>query len=204
MEVGGVIGHAEVRIGDSVVMLFDRSQGPRTPAFLRLYVSDDATVLSRASERGARVVTEPTELFWGDRVSRFEDPFGNLWWIHQRAAEPSEEEINRRLGVPVLVLVKKHGVRAERGCRTPCVSSPTCEDPKNPRVGRGPGRRWLFEFRETGRADVRGEQRAGRSLRRGHRGGCEGRPQGQSLRVAVQLRRGRRLETEGGRRQDAR
>jgi len=103
MEVGGVIGHAEVRIGDSVVMLFDKPQWPRTPSFLRLYVPDDAGVLSRAIARGARIVTEPTELFWGDRVSRFEDPFGNLWWIHQRVAEPSEEEINRRLSDPTFI-----------------------------------------------------------------------------------------------------
>lgn len=103
MEVGGVIGHAEVRIGDSVVMLFDKPEWPRTPSFLRLYVPDDAAVLARAVEHGATVVTEPTELFWGDRVSRFEDPFGNLWWIHQRVAEPSEEEMSRRLADPAFV-----------------------------------------------------------------------------------------------------
>ena len=97
------IGHAEVRIGDSVVMLFDRPNWPGTPAFLRLYVADDAEIIKRAVERGSRVVTEPTELFWGDRVSRFEDPFGNLWWIHQRVAEPTEEEMNARLQDPAFV-----------------------------------------------------------------------------------------------------
>ncbi|MER7585948.1 VOC family protein [Micromonospora sp. NPDC127501] len=100
MEVDGWIGHAEVRIGDSVVMMFDKPQWPATPAFLRLYVADDAEVLRRAVERGANVVTEPTELFWGDRVSRFRDPLGNLWWIHQRVAEPTEEEMGRRLDDP--------------------------------------------------------------------------------------------------------
>jgi uncharacterized glyoxalase superfamily protein PhnB len=100
MEVDGVIGHAEVRIGDSVVMMFDKPDWPPTPAFLRVYVADDAEVLRRAAERGATVVTEPTELFWGDRVSRFRDPFGNLWWIHQRVAELTEEEIGRRLEDP--------------------------------------------------------------------------------------------------------
>jgi PhnB protein len=100
MEVDGVIGHAEVRIGDSVVMMFDRPDWPPTPAFLRLYVADDAEVLRRAVARGATIVTEPTELFWGDRVSRFRDPFGNLWWIHQRVTEVSDEEMNRRLTDP--------------------------------------------------------------------------------------------------------
>ncbi|SCG53740.1 VOC family protein [Micromonospora halophytica] len=102
MEVDGLIGHAEVRVGDSVVMLFDQPQWPATPTFLRLYVADDADVLGRAVARGATVVTEPTELFWGDRVSRFRDPFGNLWWVHQRVAEPTEEELGRRLVDPVL------------------------------------------------------------------------------------------------------
>lgn len=100
MEVDGVIGHAEVRIGDSVVMLFDKPQWPAVPTFLRLYVADDAEVLRRAVERGGTVITEPTELFWGDRVSRFRDPFGNLWWIHQRVAEPDEAELNRRMMDP--------------------------------------------------------------------------------------------------------
>ncbi|TDC43958.1 VOC family protein [Micromonospora sp. KC213] len=103
VDVGGVIGHAEVRIGDSVVMMFDRPHWPRTPAFLRLYVADDAEVLRRAVERGASVVTAPTEMFWGDRVSRFRDPFGHLWWIHQRVAEPTEEELNQRLHDPKFV-----------------------------------------------------------------------------------------------------
>jgi len=97
------IGHAEVRIGDSVVMLFDQPNWPPTPGFLRLYVADDAEILKRAKHNGAVVVTEPTELFWGDRVSRFRDPFGNLWWIHQRITEPSEEEMNARLQDPVFL-----------------------------------------------------------------------------------------------------
>jgi len=97
------IDHAEVRVGDSVVMLFDRTDWPRTPAFLRLYVADDAEVLKRATERGAAVVTEPTELFWGDRVSRFTDPFGNLWWVHQRVAEPTPDELNARMRDPAFI-----------------------------------------------------------------------------------------------------
>ncbi|MEJ3742895.1 VOC family protein [Actinomycetes bacterium KLBMP 9797] len=113
MEVDGVIGHAEVRIGDSVVMMFDKPQWPDTPAFLRLYVADDAEVLSRAVGRGATVITEPTELFWGDRVSRFRDPFGNLWWIHQRVAEPSEQEMNQRLSDPRFVKAMEYVQSAE-------------------------------------------------------------------------------------------
>ena len=97
------IGHAEVRVGDSVVMLFDVPGWPETPAFLRLYVADDAEILRRAVQRGARVITEPAELFWGDRVSRFADPFGNLWWIHQRVAEPAAEELDARMRDPAFI-----------------------------------------------------------------------------------------------------
>jgi uncharacterized glyoxalase superfamily protein PhnB len=97
------IGHAEVRIGDSVVMLFDHPGWPGTPAFLRLYVADDAEILGRAVDRGSRVVTEPTEMFWGDRVSRFADPFGNLWWLHQRVAEPTAEELDARMQDPKFI-----------------------------------------------------------------------------------------------------
>lgn len=97
------IGHAEVRIGDSVVMLFDVPDWPKTPAFLRLYVEDDHATLEKATKLGATVVTEPTELFWGDRISRFTDPFGNLWWIHQRVTEPTAEELNERMRDPKFV-----------------------------------------------------------------------------------------------------
>jgi uncharacterized glyoxalase superfamily protein PhnB len=118
IEIGRVgeapeIGHAEVRVGDSVVMLFDRPGWGRTPTFLRLYVADDAEVLKRATERGARVVTEPTELFWGDRVSRFEDPFGNLWWLHQRVAEPTEDELVARMQDPAFVKAMEYVQSAE-------------------------------------------------------------------------------------------
>jgi len=104
MEFDGVVGHAEVRIGDSVVMLFDsRPNWPATPGFLRLYVADDAEVLHRAVERGATVVTEPTELFFGDRVSRFRDPFGNLYWIHQHLLDVTPELAEQRLSDPKFV-----------------------------------------------------------------------------------------------------
>jgi uncharacterized glyoxalase superfamily protein PhnB len=97
------IGHAEVRIGDSVVMMFDHPKWPETPGFLRIYVADDAATLAKATAWGSTVVTEPTELFWGDRVSRFSDPFGNLWWVHQRVAEPTPEELAARMQDPAFV-----------------------------------------------------------------------------------------------------
>ncbi len=75
----GGIGHAEVRIGDSVVMMFDAPEGwPDTPAFLRLYVEDGDAAYQRALQAGAAPVTEMTTLFFGDRVGRVRDPLGNI------------------------------------------------------------------------------------------------------------------------------
>jgi uncharacterized glyoxalase superfamily protein PhnB len=75
----GAIGHAEVRIGDSVVMLFDSKQEwPETPAFLRLYVEECDATYQQALKSGATSVTKPTNMPWGDRVARVRDPLGNL------------------------------------------------------------------------------------------------------------------------------
>ena len=95
----GTIGHAEVRIGDSVVMMFDaRPDWPDTPAFLRLYVADGDATFQQAQEAGATPVTEMTHLFWGDRVGRVRDPLGNLWWIQERVEDVSLDELERRAG----------------------------------------------------------------------------------------------------------
>ena len=95
----GGIGHAEVRIGDAVVMMFDAGpEWPETPAFLRLYVDDADETFRRAVEAGATPVTDPVELAFGERVCRVRDPFGNFWWIHTRIAELDWNEMERRMG----------------------------------------------------------------------------------------------------------
>lgn len=105
----GSIGHAEVRIGDAVVMMFDGpGDWPDTPAFLRLYAPDGDAVFQRAVAAGGSPVTEMTELFWGDRVGRVRDPFGNLYWIQTRVAEPSPDEIARRAAMPEFVAAMEY------------------------------------------------------------------------------------------------
>lgn len=97
----GSIGHAEVRIGDAIVMLFDsREDWPPTPTFLRLYVPDADETFRRAVAAGGTPVTEVTHLAFGDRIGRVRDPFGNLWWIMTRVEDVPEEEIWRRFGDP--------------------------------------------------------------------------------------------------------
>jgi PhnB protein len=80
-------------------MGFDaKPEWPDTPAFLRLYVADADAVHRQALDAGATSVTEVTHLFWGDRVGRVRDPFGNLWWIQSRVEEVDPEEMQRRAG----------------------------------------------------------------------------------------------------------
>jgi PhnB protein len=95
----GSIGHAEFRIGDSVMMAFDATEEwPDTPGFFRLYVEDADEVHRRALEAVATSVTEVTHLFWGDRVGRVRDSYGNLWWIQARVEEVEPAEMERRAG----------------------------------------------------------------------------------------------------------
>jgi uncharacterized glyoxalase superfamily protein PhnB len=100
----GRIGHAEARIGDAVVLAFDSPAGwAGTPAFLRLYVPDSEETQRRAIGAGATEVTRQTVLFFGDRVGRVRDPFGNLWWIQTRLENLDEAELARRARLPEYV-----------------------------------------------------------------------------------------------------
>jgi PhnB protein len=87
----GSIGHAEVRIGDFIVLLFDaKDTWPDTPALLRLYVDDVDEVFDKALRAGATAVTELRDFAWGDRMGRIRDPLGNIWWLaeHVEDVEP--------------------------------------------------------------------------------------------------------------------
>lgn len=79
----GTIGHAEVTVGDSVLMAFDaKTEWPAMPGLLSVYVDDVDAVLARAVEAGASVVTElTTSRIVGGRGCRIKDPQGNIWWL---------------------------------------------------------------------------------------------------------------------------
>jgi PhnB protein len=102
---GGSVMHAEVRIGDSVLMLSDEnpSQGTVAPASLGgspvhilMYVEDVDTGYRQAIEGGAKEVMPPADMFWGDRFGKFIDPFGHNWSIATHVENVSPEEMNRR------------------------------------------------------------------------------------------------------------
>ena len=110
----GRIEHAEVRIGDSVVMMFDaRPDWPPTPSFLRLYVPDADAVHRQAVAAGGTSVTEVTHLLSGDRTGRVRDPLGNLWWIQTRIEELTLKEMEQRLGDPAFTKAMEYAQSAE-------------------------------------------------------------------------------------------
>jgi PhnB protein len=80
----GRLIHAELRLGDSLLLVSDALDGWAThPAFLQLWVGDVAAVLERATARGGRVITPPTPFYGSVTLARLEDPWGNLWWLYQ-------------------------------------------------------------------------------------------------------------------------
>jgi len=101
LDPDGDIGHVEVEIGDSVIMLFDAKPGwPPTPAHLRVYVGDATAAVDQAVAAGARVVTKPTMLAFGERVARVRDPQGHLWWLHEQVEDVTPEELAQRIADP--------------------------------------------------------------------------------------------------------
>jgi PhnB protein len=94
---GSSINHVEVEVGDCPLLLFDAGPGwPPTPSHLRVYVADVEQAVAAAVGHGGRVVTEPTELAFGDVVARVRDGQGHLWWVHQHVEDVGLEEMGRR------------------------------------------------------------------------------------------------------------
>jgi uncharacterized glyoxalase superfamily protein PhnB len=84
----GTLIHAEVKIGNSLLMVADRKAGwPFTPALTQVYVADPEETMRRAVERGATVVTPVSPFYGGYGIARFLDPWHNLWWLFFPAAE---------------------------------------------------------------------------------------------------------------------
>jgi PhnB protein len=101
----GRVGHAELTLGDSVIMLADEypdmeARGPvalgGTPVSLLVYVEDADGVFERAIQAGARALRPVEDRFYGDRVGRFEDPFGHRWDVSTHIEDVPPEEMSRR------------------------------------------------------------------------------------------------------------
>jgi PhnB protein len=101
----GKIGHAELAIGDSVLMLADEYpdmgiRGPKafggSPVVLAIYVDDVDAVVAKATGAGATIQRPIEDRFYGDRVGQIEDPFGHVWSVQTHIEDVSPEEMRRR------------------------------------------------------------------------------------------------------------
>ncbi|MEU8946300.1 VOC family protein [Streptomyces sp. NPDC048489] len=98
----GLIGHAEIRVGDTVVLAFDRrADWPRMPSLLRVFVADPDRAFARAVAAGGQVVTALMDDAFGQRGGRVKDPFGTIWWVVGRVEDVTEDEMWARLREPV-------------------------------------------------------------------------------------------------------
>jgi uncharacterized glyoxalase superfamily protein PhnB len=93
----GRIMHAEVRVGDSIVMLGEAKEGfPPRPCSLYVYVEDVDAAYRRALHAGASSLMEPADQFYGDRNAGVVDAEGTQWWIGARVEDVPPEELQRR------------------------------------------------------------------------------------------------------------
>ncbi len=93
----GSIRHAELKIGNSMIMLGQaRDQWKPRPAGFYLYVPDCDGTYKRAMQAGAKSLMEPADQFYGDRNAGVEDAAGNQWWIATHIEDVSPEELQRR------------------------------------------------------------------------------------------------------------
>jgi PhnB protein len=106
MEHEGKIGHAEIKIGDSPIMLADEqptmgSVSPQTlggtPVSLMIYVEDVDTIYKQAIDAGGVELKALQDQFYGDRSGTLKDPFGHVWTIATHKEDVSPEEMDKRL-----------------------------------------------------------------------------------------------------------
>ena len=106
LPMGDRIGHAEIRIGDSVVMLSDewpdmgklgpKARGGATSSMM-VYVEDVDAAYARATAAGATAERPPEDQFWGDRMGSLIDPFGHSWSLATHVEDVAEDEMQRRM-----------------------------------------------------------------------------------------------------------
>jgi PhnB protein len=101
----GKIGHAELKIGDTIIFLSDElpNMGNKSPqtlggttASLYLYVQDVDSAFQKAVDAGGKTTMPVTDMFWGDRYGQFVDPFGHMWGISTHKEDLTDEETGKR------------------------------------------------------------------------------------------------------------
>jgi len=102
----GRVGHAEIRLGDSLIMLSDEfpefgGKAPEalggSPVSIHLYVEDVDAFVKKAVAAGARELKPVANQFYGDRSGQLQDPFGHLWWVATHKEDVASDEMQRRV-----------------------------------------------------------------------------------------------------------
>ncbi|OLE57159.1 MAG: hypothetical protein AUI36_14900 [Cyanobacteria bacterium 13_1_40CM_2_61_4] len=92
------VGHAEVKIGNSMIMMADSTtQYTPIPSQLYVYVDNVDDAYRRAMRAGGTSEQEPTTQFYGDRTAAVKDPTGNVWWIATHVEDLSPQEMEKRM-----------------------------------------------------------------------------------------------------------
>ena len=90
----GKLIHAEVSVGDSMILIADSKEDWLfTPAFPQVYVNNIQETLNRAEQEGAKIVTPVSDFYYGIRLARFQDSWGNIWWLYEQGREPEKKTI---------------------------------------------------------------------------------------------------------------
>ena len=92
----GKIMHAELKVGDSMVMVSDAMTNPATSSSIHLYVQDADAAWTRATTAGAKVEMPIADMFWGDRYGVVSDKWGNRWGIATHKEDVPPEEMGKR------------------------------------------------------------------------------------------------------------
>jgi PhnB protein len=93
----GVVMHAELKIGDSILMVSEAMQEPPTTGAIHLYVNDVDKVWKQAIAAGGKEVTPLANMFWGDRFGRLTDPYGNKWALSTHVEDVPPAEMEKRM-----------------------------------------------------------------------------------------------------------
>jgi len=94
---GGKVMHAEIEIGNSILMFTDAGREPALTSDLFLYVPDVDKTFAKAVKAGGTVMMAPQDMFWGDRFGRVQDPAGNKWGIATHIEDVTPREIRKRV-----------------------------------------------------------------------------------------------------------
>ena len=94
----GRVIHAELTIGDSILMLIDATpEFAALPTMINVYIEDVDAAYKRALKAGATSLREPSNQFYGDRTGGVKDAHGNQWWIATHVEDVSQEELEKRM-----------------------------------------------------------------------------------------------------------